>query len=73
MDQANDRCKQRDVKFNKDEYVFKATQDYAMGEEVYMNYGSHPNDTLLAECKRRDIAEYCSTFIDLEQMDLFST
>lgn len=58
MDQANDKREQRDVKFNKDEYVFRATQDYAVGEEVYMNYGSHPNDTLLAECKCSDIAEY---------------
>ncbi|KAJ5124732.1 uncharacterized protein N7515_008557 [Penicillium bovifimosum] len=39
----------RDVKFNENEYVFCATEDYNEGEEVYMNYGSHPNDTLLAE------------------------
>ncbi|KAJ5336995.1 uncharacterized protein N7506_005017 [Penicillium brevicompactum] len=39
----------RDVKFDKDEYVFRATKDYEEGEEVFMNYGSHPNDTLLAE------------------------
>ncbi|KAJ5780969.1 hypothetical protein N7457_006129 [Penicillium paradoxum] len=39
----------RDVKFDEHEYVFCATRDYEEGEEVYMNYGSHPNDTLLAE------------------------
>jgi hypothetical protein len=42
---------QRDVKFDENEYVFCATKDYEEGDEVYMNYGSHPNDTLLAECE----------------------
>ncbi|CAG7932865.1 unnamed protein product [Penicillium olsonii] len=39
----------RDVKFDEHEYVFRATKDYEKGDEVFMNYGSHPNDTLLAE------------------------
>lgn len=43
--------KQRDVKFDEHTYEFRATKDYEEGEEVYMNYGSHPNDTLLAECE----------------------
>lgn len=54
---------QRDVKFDKDEYVFRATKDYEEGEEVFMNYGSHPNDTLLAECKRGGTFR-CSALID---------
>lgn len=44
--------KQRDVKFDENTYEFRATKDYEEGEEVYMNYGSHPNDTLLAECEK---------------------
>lgn len=44
--------KQRDVKFDESTYEFRATKDYEEGEEVYMNYGSHPNDTLLAECEK---------------------
>ncbi|KAJ5210385.1 hypothetical protein N7472_000524 [Penicillium cf. griseofulvum] len=39
----------RDVKFDENTYEFRATKDYEEGEEVFMNYGSHPNDTLLAE------------------------
>ncbi|OQE37410.1 hypothetical protein PENCOP_c010G04831 [Penicillium coprophilum] len=39
----------RDVKFDGNTYEFRATKDYEEGEEVFMNYGSHPNDTLLAE------------------------
>ncbi|OQE16810.1 hypothetical protein PENFLA_c026G09468 [Penicillium flavigenum] len=39
----------RDVEFDENTYVFRATKDYEEGDEVFMNYGSHPNDTLLAE------------------------
>lgn len=46
------RWKQRDVKFDQNTYEFRATKDYKEGEEVFMNYGSHPNDTLLAECEK---------------------
>jgi hypothetical protein len=45
---------QCDVKFDEKEYTLRATEDYEKGDEVYMSYGSHPNDFLLAEC------EYCS-------------
>ncbi|KAJ5296674.1 Complex I intermediate-associated protein 30 [Penicillium atrosanguineum] len=38
-----------DVKFDADEYTLCATEDYEEGDEVYMSYGSHPNDFLLAE------------------------
>jgi hypothetical protein len=44
--------KQRDVKFDENTYEFRATKDYEEGEEVFMNYGTHPNDTLLAECEK---------------------
>ncbi|CAG8245120.1 unnamed protein product [Penicillium salamii] len=54
----------RDVKFDEHEYVFRATKDYQEGEEVFMNYGSHPNDTLLAECRSWSIADTCATLID---------
>lgn len=40
-----------DVKFDEDGYTLSATDDYEVGDEVYMSYGSHSNDTLLAECK----------------------
>ncbi|KAJ5692184.1 hypothetical protein N7462_001607 [Penicillium macrosclerotiorum] len=38
-----------DVKFNAEEYTLRATEDYEVGDEVYMSYGGHPNDFLLAE------------------------
>ncbi|KAJ5397116.1 hypothetical protein N7509_005229 [Penicillium cosmopolitanum] len=38
-----------DVKFDGDGYTLSATEDYEAGDEVYMSYGSHPNDFLLAE------------------------
>ncbi|KAJ5910153.1 hypothetical protein N7504_004796 [Penicillium tannophilum] len=38
-----------DVKFDENEYTLRATEDYEKGDEVYMSYGSHPNDFLLAE------------------------
>ncbi|KAJ6117567.1 hypothetical protein N7512_007292 [Penicillium capsulatum] len=38
-----------DVSFTDEEYTLTATKDYAKGEEVFMNYGSHSNDLLLAE------------------------
>ncbi|KAJ5639723.1 uncharacterized protein N7484_007585, partial [Penicillium longicatenatum] len=38
-----------DVKFDEKEYTLRATEDYEKGDEVYMSYGSHPNDFLLAE------------------------
>ncbi|KAJ5726381.1 uncharacterized protein N7483_007738 [Penicillium malachiteum] len=38
-----------DVKFDENEYVLRATEDYEKGDEVYMSYGNHPNDFLLAE------------------------
>ncbi|KAJ5116414.1 hypothetical protein N7456_000762 [Penicillium angulare] len=38
-----------DVKFDENEYTLRATEDYDKGDEVYMSYGSHPNDFLLAE------------------------
>ncbi|KAJ5594473.1 uncharacterized protein N7459_000681 [Penicillium hispanicum] len=38
-----------DVKFDENEYTLRATENYHEGEEVYMSYGSHPNDFLLAE------------------------
>ncbi|KAJ5613545.1 hypothetical protein N7528_007199 [Penicillium herquei] len=38
-----------DVKFDENEYVLRATENYEKGDEVYMSYGSHPNDFLLAE------------------------
>ncbi|KAJ5798104.1 uncharacterized protein N7503_007400 [Penicillium pulvis] len=38
-----------DVKFDETEYTLRATEDYEKGDEVYMSYGSHPNDFLLAE------------------------
>ena len=47
---------QCDVKFSEEEYVFRATENYESGEEVFMSYGAHPNDFLLAECER----EHCS-------------
>ncbi|KAJ5219883.1 hypothetical protein N7468_009087 [Penicillium chermesinum] len=40
---------QCDVKFDSNEYTLRATEDYNEGDEVYMSYGSHPNDFLLAE------------------------
>lgn len=42
---------QCDVKFDADEYTLRATENYSEGDEVYMSYGGHPNDFLLAECK----------------------
>ncbi|GLI77165.1 hypothetical protein PoHVEF18_005450 [Penicillium ochrochloron] len=38
-----------DVKFDEDGYTLCATEDYEEGDEVYMSYGGHPNDFLLAE------------------------
>ncbi|KAJ5152977.1 uncharacterized protein N7482_009455 [Penicillium canariense] len=38
-----------DVKFDEDGYTLRATEDYKKGDEVYMSYGGHPNDFLLAE------------------------
>ncbi|KAJ5233671.1 uncharacterized protein N7469_005437 [Penicillium citrinum] len=38
-----------DVKFDEDGYTLSATDDYEVGDEVYMSYGSHSNDMLLAE------------------------
>ncbi|KAE8350286.1 SET domain-containing protein [Aspergillus coremiiformis] len=37
------------VKFDGEKYVFRATKHYDEGEEIYMSYGSHPNDFLFAE------------------------
>ncbi|OGE54453.1 hypothetical protein PENARI_c006G05102 [Penicillium arizonense] len=55
----------RDVKFDENEYVFCATKDYEEGDEVYMNYGSHPNDTLLAEYGFfLDVNEADSVYLD---------
>lgn len=48
---------QCDVSFTDTEYTLKATQDYSQGQEVYMNYGSHSNDLLLAECEFSFISE----------------
>ena len=42
---------QCDVKFNADGYTLSASENYEAGDEVYMSYGDHPNDFLLAECK----------------------
>jgi hypothetical protein len=50
---------QCDVKFDGDGYTLSATEDYEAGDEVYMSYGSHPNDFLLAECK----SSHCFLFI----------
>ncbi|KAF7717287.1 Uncharacterized protein PECH_007566 [Penicillium ucsense] len=38
-----------DVKFDEDGYTLRATENYEKGDEVYMSYGGHPNDLLLAE------------------------
>ncbi|KAJ5110909.1 hypothetical protein N7532_001444 [Penicillium argentinense] len=38
-----------DVKFDESQYTLSATENYESGDEVYMNYGSHPNDFLLTE------------------------
>ena len=46
-----DITQQCDVKFDESGYTLRATEDYKKGEEVYMSYGSHPNDFLLAECE----------------------
>ncbi|KAJ5624579.1 hypothetical protein N7510_000888 [Penicillium lagena] len=37
------------VSFSKEGYVFLASEAYKAGEEVFISYGSHPNDFLLAE------------------------
>lgn len=39
------------MKFDEDGYTLRATEDYEEGDEVYMSYGGHPNDFLLAECE----------------------
>lgn len=39
------------MKFDEDGYTLRATEDYKKGDEVYMSYGGHPNDFLLAECE----------------------
>jgi hypothetical protein len=62
--QLTHRWKQRDVKFDENTYEFRATKDYEEGDEVFMNYGSHPNDTLLAECEK------VSLFSSLQRADL---
>ncbi|KAJ5114689.1 hypothetical protein NUU61_000448 [Penicillium alfredii] len=38
-----------DVEFDDDGYLFRASKNYEPGEEVFMSYGSHPNDFLFAE------------------------
>ncbi|CAL5866511.1 uncharacterized protein PFLUO_LOCUS720 [Penicillium psychrofluorescens] len=38
-----------DVHFSEEGYVFRATKAYKAGEEVFISYGTHPNDFLLAE------------------------
>lgn len=52
---------QCDVKFDEKEYTLRATEDYERGDEVYMSYGSHPNDFLLAECKPLSDTRICPT------------
>lgn len=52
---------QCDVKFDEKEYTLRATEDYEKGDEVYMSYGSHPNDFLLAECEPRSDTIICPT------------
>lgn len=42
---------QCDVTFSEEGYVFRATKAYKVGEEVFISYGAHPNDFLLAECE----------------------
>ncbi|KAL4997624.1 hypothetical protein BDV10DRAFT_89305 [Aspergillus recurvatus] len=37
------------VKFDGQEYVFRAAKAYEAGDEVFMSYGPHPNDFLFAE------------------------
>ncbi|KAL4805491.1 hypothetical protein BDV18DRAFT_20195 [Aspergillus unguis] len=37
------------VKFDGQEYVFRAAKAYEPGEEIYMSYGPHSNDFLLTE------------------------
>ncbi|KAB8207410.1 hypothetical protein BDV34DRAFT_211708 [Aspergillus parasiticus] len=37
------------VKFDGENYVFRAAKHYDEGEEIYMSYGPHPNDFLFAE------------------------
>ncbi|KAL4973759.1 hypothetical protein BDW66DRAFT_99119 [Aspergillus desertorum] len=37
------------VKFDGQEYVFRAAKTYEAGDEIFMSYGPHPNDFLFAE------------------------
>ncbi|GLA33708.1 hypothetical protein AnigIFM63309_000542 [Aspergillus niger] len=37
------------VKFDGEEYVFRAAKEYNEGEEIYMSYGPHSNDFLFTE------------------------
>ncbi|RAL10564.1 uncharacterized protein BO97DRAFT_393889 [Aspergillus homomorphus CBS 101889] len=37
------------VKFDGQNYVFRAAKEYDEGEEIYMSYGPHPNDFLFTE------------------------
>lgn len=39
------------MKFDQNGYTLTATENYQKGEEVYMSYGCHPNDFLMAECE----------------------
>ncbi|RAO72652.1 uncharacterized protein BHQ10_008664 [Talaromyces amestolkiae] len=38
-----------EVDFDGQAYTFKASQQFEKGEELFMSYGSHPNDFLLVE------------------------
>ncbi|KAL4740216.1 hypothetical protein BDV11DRAFT_103888 [Aspergillus similis] len=37
------------VKFDGQEYVFRASKTFKTGDEIFMSYGPHPNDFLFAE------------------------
>ncbi|PYH98747.1 ribosomal N-lysine methyltransferase [Aspergillus ellipticus CBS 707.79] len=40
---------QCNVKFDGEKYVFRAVKKYEEGQEIYISYGSHPNDFLFTE------------------------
>lgn len=56
------------MKFDEDGYTLCATEDYEEGDEVYMSYGGHPNDFLLAECETTTLGSGDSSANAISQM-----
>jgi hypothetical protein len=47
-DQRSSKC---EVQFTKKGYTVICNQDYNPGEQIFVSYGSHSNDVLLADCE----------------------